>query len=49
VGELAERVQPGLLVLYHVLFWGATAERILDEVREKYVGDVVLAEDFDVF
>ena len=49
VGELASRVRPDLLVLYHVLFWGASAETILEEVGEKYAGDVVLADDLDVF
>ncbi len=49
LGELASRAQPGLLVLYHVLFWGASEERVLREVREKYDGEVVLADDLDVF
>jgi ribonuclease Z len=49
LGELAERVKPGLLVLYHVLFWGASEETVLNEVREKFSGEVVLADDFDVF
>ncbi len=38
-----------LLVLYHVLFWGASEKTILNEVREKYAGDVVLGHDLDVF
>lgn len=49
LGELADRVRPGLLVLYHVLFWGATEETVLREVREKFGGEVVLANDLDVF
>jgi ribonuclease Z len=49
LGEIASRVKPKLLVLYHVLFWGASEESILEEVREKYTGDVVLGHDFDVF
>jgi ribonuclease Z len=49
LGELAERAKPDLLVLYHVLFWGASEETVLREVREKYSGDVVLADDLDVF
>ena len=49
LGEIAERAQPGLLVLYHVLFWGASEETVLREVREKYSGDVVLASDLDVY
>jgi ribonuclease Z len=49
LGEIAERAQPGLLILYHVLFWGASEETVLREVREKYSGDVVLASDLDVY
>lgn len=49
LGELASRIKPGLLVLYHVLFWGASEETVLREVREKYDGEVVLADDLDVF
>ena len=49
VGDIAAKAKPGLLVLYHVLYWGASEETILKEVREKYEGDVVLAHDLDVF
>ena len=49
LGELASRVKPKLLVLYHVLFWGASEETVLEEVREKYAGEVILADDLDVF
>ena len=49
LGEIASRAQPKLLVLYHVLFWGSSEETVLEEVREKYSGDVVLAHDLDVY
>jgi ribonuclease Z len=49
LGEIAARAKPGLLILYHILFWGATEETVLREVREKYSGDVVLASDLDVY
>lgn len=49
VGDIAAKAKPTLLVLYHVLFWGASEETILNEVREKYAGDVVLSHDLDVF
>jgi len=49
LGELASRVKPGLIVLNHVLFWGASGDTILREVREKYDGEVILADDLDVF
>ena len=49
LGKLASEVQPGLLVLYHVLFWGSTAETVVAEVRENYDGEALLAVDLDVF
>lgn len=49
LGELASGAKPKLLVLYHVLFWGASEEAVLGEVREKYAGEVVLADDLDVY
>ncbi len=49
LAELATRVKPKLLVLYHVLFWGTSEEAVLQEIREKYSGDVVLANDLDMF
>ena len=49
LGEIASRAKPKLLVLYHVLFWGSTEETVLEEVRAHYLGDVVLADDLDVY
>lgn len=51
-GELASvatQARPGLLVLYHVLFIGATPDEIVAEIARDYDGPVVLAEDLDVF
>ena len=49
LGEIASRANPKLLVLYHVLFWGSSEETILEEVRQHYDGEVVLAQDLDVY
>ena len=49
VGELASRVKPGLLVLSHLLFFGATEDELLAEVKQKYSGNVVMANDLDIF
>lgn len=49
LGEIAQIVQPRLLVLYHQLFWGTTEEELLDEVRSRYDGQVVSGHDLDVF
>lgn len=49
LAALAERAQPGLLVLYHQLFWGVTEEDLLSEIRAQYGGRVVSGRDLDVF
>lgn len=49
LGRLASEARPGLLVLYHGLFYGVPEQRIVDEVRSTYDGAVVLASDLDVF
>ncbi len=49
LAEIASKVKPGLLILYHQLFWGATEEELLGEIREKYDGKVVSGKDLDVY
>jgi len=49
LGEIASQAKPGLLVLYHVLFWGSSEDTVLDEVRANYAGEVVMGHDLDVF
>jgi len=49
VGRLAREARPGLLVLYHGLWFGVPEETALEEVRSVYDGNVVLAEDLDIF
>lgn len=49
LGDLASRAKPKLLILYHVLFFGSSEEQLLDEVRRDFSGNVVLANDLDVF
>ncbi len=49
LGELAKKVRPKLLVLCHQLFWGATPEELVDEVRQVYDGKVISANDLDIF
>ena len=49
LARLAVRAQPGLLVLYHQLLWGATPQHLLDEVRTIYRGRVVYGNDLDIF
>jgi ribonuclease Z len=49
LAEVANRTQPGTLVLYHVLFIGATGDEIVAEITRSYDGRVVLANDLDEF
>jgi ribonuclease BN (tRNA processing enzyme) len=49
LAEIANKVQPELLVLYHILFWGATEEQLLKEISLRYRGRVILGSDLDVF
>lgn len=49
LGKLASQAKPGLLVLYHGLFYGVPEAVIVDEVNATYNGEVVLADDLDIF
>lgn len=49
LAEIALRARPKLLVLYHQLFWGATAEELEGEIRALYDGEVVSGSDLDVY
>jgi ribonuclease BN (tRNA processing enzyme) len=49
LAELASRAQPGLLILYHQLFWGTSEEELLQEVSARYGGAVVSGRDLDVY
>ena len=49
LAALARRARPKRLVLYHQLFWGATDEDLVREVRQGYAGEVYSARDLDIF
>ena len=49
LAELATRARPKLLVLYHQLFWGASDDDLLREVRKGYAGAVVSARDLGIY
>ncbi len=46
---IAGEVNPKLLILYHQLLWGTTPEDIIDDIRERYDGEIAFANDLDVF
>ncbi len=50
LADLAARAEPDLLVCYHQLYWGATDEDLLAEIRDAgYTGRVVSGRDLDIF
>ncbi len=49
LAQLAAEARPGLLILYHCLFWGTSEEELLGEIRELYDGRVVLGRDLGVY
>ncbi len=49
LGQIANQAKPGLLILYHQLFWGTTEEQLLQEIHHVYSGKVVSAHDLDVY
>lgn len=49
LGDIATQANPGLLILYHQLFFGASEEKLLAEVRSRFKGRVVSAHDLDTY
>ncbi len=49
LADIANKAQPGLIVLYHILFWGATDKELLNEITENYKGKVIVGRDLDVY
>jgi len=49
LGEIAAKSKPGLVIMYHILFWGATEEQLLEEIAKTYDGKVVVGSDLDIY
>ena len=49
LAKIAQQTQPGLLILYHTLFWGASEQDILNEISQSYQGKVVVGRDLQIF
>ena len=49
LAELANKTKPGLIILYHELFWGATEEDLLNEIKKSYKGNVVVGKDLEIY
>lgn len=49
LADIANQSQPKLIVLYHILFWGATEEDLINEISTTYDGKVIVGKDLDVY
>ena len=49
LGEIASKIDPKLLVLYHIIYWGASEQDLIDEISETYEGKFIVGKDLDVF
>ncbi len=49
LGQIANKAKPEILVLYHILHFGATEKSMMDEIAKHYEGKVVVGRDLDIF
>jgi len=49
LADIANQAKPKLVVLYHILFWGADDKDILQEISTDYSGKVIVGKDLDVY
>lgn len=49
LGRIASQAKPGLVVMYHVLSWGATDKELLEEIKTIYDGKTVVGNDLNIF
>ena len=49
LGDMAREIEPGLLILYHQLFWDTSEQDLVAEVSERYDGPIVSGQDLQVF
>ena len=48
LGIIADELQPKKLVLSHILFWGASEESLLKDIKKNFNGQAVIAKDLMV-
>ena len=49
LAEIATRAKPGLLILYHQLFWSTSESDLVAEVTQGYSGRVVSGKDLEIY
>jgi ribonuclease Z len=45
LADIARQAKPNLVILYHILYWGATDQDLLAEIAEQYAGKVIVGRD----
>ena len=45
LGIIANELKPKKLVLSHILYWGATDESLLNDIRQNFDGPTLIAKD----
>ena len=48
LGIIADELQPKKLVLSHILFWGASEDSLLKDIRKNFNGQAIIAKDLMV-
>lgn len=49
LAEIAVRVNPKTLLLTHILLWGSTEQELVNEITQRYEGEVICGEDLGVY
>lgn len=49
LAEMAKKAEPGLIILYHTLYWGASDQDLLDEIATIYKGKVAVGLDGQIY
>ena len=49
LGNIANQVNPKLLVLTHILFFKESKETLMEEIKQHYKGAVIMGNDLDIF
>ncbi len=49
LAKIANKAQAKLIVLNHVLNWGATDEEMIAEIAKTYKGKVIVSQDLDIY
>lgn len=49
LGDIATQVKPGVLILYHQLYWGASDQDLIKEVKTRFKGHVISAKDGGIY